>query len=110
MRFSAFHPQLIEGALVKNVPARRRILGQTLRGVSLAAPLILLLAAAPALPIGVRQEASGLEDGPIKVGVYLDLTGQTSSFGQSTFNGIRMAADEINARGGVAGRRVELIA
>lgn len=48
-------------------------------------------------------------DEPIKIGVYTDLTGQTSSFGQSTRNGIQMAADEINARGGVNGRRVVLI-
>jgi branched-chain amino acid transport system substrate-binding protein len=47
--------------------------------------------------------------GVIKVGVYGDLTGQTSSFGQSTRNGSQMAADEINAAGGINGRQVQLI-
>ncbi|MDT4897786.1 MAG: branched-chain amino acid transport system substrate-binding protein [Acidobacteriota bacterium] len=47
--------------------------------------------------------------GTIKVGVYGDLTGQTSSFGQSTRNGSQMAADEINAAGGINGRQVQLI-
>ncbi|MCA1849534.1 MAG: ABC transporter substrate-binding protein [Acidobacteria bacterium] len=47
--------------------------------------------------------------GVIKVGVYGDLTGQTSSFGQSTKNGAQMAADEINAAGGINGRQVQLI-
>lgn len=47
--------------------------------------------------------------GPIKIGVYGDLTGQTSSFGQSTKNGSQMAADEINALGGINGRQVQLI-
>lgn len=47
--------------------------------------------------------------GTIKVGVYGDLTGQTSSFGQSTKNGSQMAADEINAAGGINGRQVQLI-
>src|SRR5215210_4010323 len=47
--------------------------------------------------------------GVIKVGVYGDLSGQTSSFGQSTKNGAQMAADEINARGGINGRQVQLI-
>jgi len=47
--------------------------------------------------------------GPIKIGVYGDLTGQTSSFGQSTRNGAQMAADEINAAGGINGRQVQLI-
>jgi branched-chain amino acid transport system substrate-binding protein len=47
--------------------------------------------------------------GDIKVGVYVDLTGQTSSFGQSTKNGIQLAVDEINAAGGVNGRKMTLI-
>jgi branched-chain amino acid transport system substrate-binding protein len=49
------------------------------------------------------------ETGPIRVGVYADLTGQTSSFGQSTKNGIQMAADEINKAGGVNGRQIQLV-
>jgi len=47
--------------------------------------------------------------GPIKVGVYGDLSGQTSSFGQSTKNGIAMAVDEINKAGGVNGRQVAFL-
>jgi branched-chain amino acid transport system substrate-binding protein len=47
--------------------------------------------------------------GIIKVGVYGDLSGQTSSFGESTRNGVRMAVDEINAAGGINGRKVEII-
>ncbi|HEX8423054.1 MAG TPA: ABC transporter substrate-binding protein, partial [Pyrinomonadaceae bacterium] len=54
-------------------------------------------------------EGTVSESGPIKVGVYADLSGQTSSFGQSTVNGIKMAADEINQAGGVGGRQIELI-
>src|SRR5437763_10001602 len=45
----------------------------------------------------------------IKVGVYLDLSGQTSSFGLSTRRGIEMARDEINNAGGINGRKVELV-
>ncbi|HEX6186006.1 MAG TPA: ABC transporter substrate-binding protein [Pyrinomonadaceae bacterium] len=47
--------------------------------------------------------------GTIKVGIYGDLSGQTSSFGESTRNGAQMAIDEINAAGGINGRRVESI-
>jgi branched-chain amino acid transport system substrate-binding protein len=47
--------------------------------------------------------------GPIKVGIYGDLSGQTSSFGQSTKNGATMAIDEINKAGGINGRQVEFI-
>jgi len=44
----------------------------------------------------------------IRVGVYADLTGQTSSFGQSTKNGIELAVEEINNAGGVVGKKIQL--
>ena len=47
--------------------------------------------------------------GPIKVGIYGDLSGQTSSFGQSTKNGVTMAIDEINKAGGINGRQIQWI-
>ncbi len=58
-----------------------------------------------------RGDGTGTADsgGPIKVGIYGDLSGQTSSFGQSTKNGALMAIDEINAAGGINGRKVEWV-
>ncbi len=47
--------------------------------------------------------------GPIKVGVFMDLSGQTSSFGQSSVAGAKMAVEQINAAGGVDGRPIELV-
>src|SRR5688500_16964503 len=52
---------------------------------------------------------SGDASGPILVGYYGDLSGRTSSFGQSTKNGVEMAADEINKAGGVKGRQIQII-
>ena len=49
------------------------------------------------------------DTGPILVGYYGDLSGRTSSFGQSTKNGVEMAADEINKAGGIYGRQVQII-
>ena len=45
----------------------------------------------------------------IKIGYYGDMTGQTSSFGQSTKNGIELAFEEINAAGGVGGKKLQLV-
>jgi branched-chain amino acid transport system substrate-binding protein len=45
----------------------------------------------------------------IPVGEYGSLTGLQATFGQSTHNGIIMAADEINAAGGVKGRKIKVI-
>ncbi len=55
---------------------------------------------------GTGNEATG---DTIKVGVYGDLTGATSSFGQSTKNGIELAVEEINAAGGVNGKKIVLV-
>src|SRR5215218_2324641 len=45
----------------------------------------------------------------IKVGVYGDLTGQTSRVAQSTKNGVELAVEEINNAGGVLGKKIQLI-
>ena len=45
----------------------------------------------------------------VKIGVFMSLTGSTAQFGISSTNGIKMAADEVNAAGGVNGRQIELL-
>jgi branched-chain amino acid transport system substrate-binding protein len=47
--------------------------------------------------------------GDIPVGVYGALTGDQAAFGTSTVNGVRIAAEEINAAGGVLGRKIRLV-
>jgi branched-chain amino acid transport system substrate-binding protein len=48
------------------------------------------------------------DEDTIKVGEYASLTGKEASFGQSSHHGIAMAFEEINAAGGVLGRKIEL--
>jgi branched-chain amino acid transport system substrate-binding protein len=47
--------------------------------------------------------------GEILIGEYGSLTGAQATFGQSTHNGIMMAADEVNASGGINGRKVKIL-
>ena len=47
--------------------------------------------------------------GDIPVGVYASLTGAEATFGQMSRDGILMAFDEINAAGGVNGRKIRPI-
>jgi len=54
-----------------------------------------------------RQTAPAAND--IPVGVYAALTGGEGSFGKATLEGVQLAADEINAAGGVQGRKVRLV-
>src|SRR5207253_4718936 len=46
----------------------------------------------------------------IPVGMYAALSGSEAAFGQATLQGAQLAADEINASGGVlGGRKIKLI-
>jgi len=45
----------------------------------------------------------------ILIGEYGSLTGGTATFGQSTHKGVSMAVEEINAAGGILGRKVKVI-
>lgn len=55
------------------------------------------------------QPASKGGDGAIKIGVYSPFTGGSSPMGLSMRDGVRLAAEEINAAGGVLGRKIELV-
>jgi len=46
---------------------------------------------------------------PIKIGAILPLTGSGASYGVWMKGGAEMAAEEINAAGGIAGRKLEII-
>jgi branched-chain amino acid transport system substrate-binding protein len=53
--------------------------------------------------------ATNAADGEIVVGEFGSLTGTEATFGQSTHNGITLAMEEINAAGGVNGRKIRVI-
>jgi branched-chain amino acid transport system substrate-binding protein len=60
----------------------------------------------------VKKDGAGPSESTgdtIKIGVYGDMTGPTSSFGQSTKNGIDLAVEEINAAGGVNGKKLLVV-
>jgi branched-chain amino acid transport system substrate-binding protein len=79
--------------------------------LSLAACLVALTLAAGALGCAKEQAGGGGEGSgpPIKIGVYGPFTGGSSPMGLSMRDGVRLAADEINSRGGVLGRKIELV-
>lgn len=58
----------------------------------------------PAAPAG-----SAASTEPIKVGEFASLTGKEAAFGQSSHKGVVLAIEEINAAGGVLGRKLELV-
>jgi branched-chain amino acid transport system substrate-binding protein len=64
---------------------------------------IVALAAAAALAAPSRAQET------VKIGEYASLTGKEAAFGQSSHKGTLLAVEELNAAGGVLGRKIELI-
>lgn len=63
------------------------------------------LFAAAALVAGCGGGASN----DIKIGVVYELTGGTASFGQAASNGAKLAFKEINAKGGLLGKKITVV-
>ena len=57
----------------------------------------------------MSEAMSGAGEGPIKVGVIADQTGPLSFVGRANSNVARMVIGDINARGGLLGRHLELV-
>jgi branched-chain amino acid transport system substrate-binding protein len=78
-----------------------------------AAALLAALALATSFFYGCRKNGGRAVVGPaderVRIGAFMSLTGDTGQYGISAYNGIRMAVEEANGAGGVAGHRVELI-
>ncbi|CUU35626.1 MAG: ABC transporter substrate-binding protein [Fimbriimonadales bacterium] len=54
----------------------------------------------------VEQSAPEPDQDRIVIGVYADLTGDNSTFGEETRNGVTLAVEEVNRAGGVLGKQV----
>jgi branched-chain amino acid transport system substrate-binding protein len=60
------------------------------------------------LGLSAMATAASAED-TIKIGVIQPLTGSVAYNGTTDVNGSKLAADEINAKGGVLGKKIELV-
>src|SRR5438270_6212841 len=65
--------------------------------------LVLVIALAVVVPLAADAQK------PIKVGMPIPLSGPPALFGDPASKGAQMFVDEINAKGGVLGRKMELI-
>ncbi|HUQ76996.1 MAG TPA: ABC transporter substrate-binding protein [Burkholderiales bacterium] len=63
--------------------------------------LFIILALAAALPAQAQE--------PIKIGLITALSGQSARAGEAITRGVQVAIDEINAKGGLLKRKVELV-
>lgn len=54
------------------------------------------------------QSPGASSSGPLRIGVVLPLTGEVAIDGQLESEGIKLAVEEVNASGGVGGRKLEV--
>jgi branched-chain amino acid transport system substrate-binding protein len=57
----------------------------------------------------VFSACTKVDPNAIYVGHYDSMTGSEATFGQSSFHGVEMALDELNAAGGIHGKKVKII-
>src|SRR5262245_66119441 len=70
---------------------------------SILAALAIVLCGALLVPFGAEAQK------PIKVGFPMIMSGPGALFGEPASKGAQMFVDEINAKGGVLGRKLELL-
>jgi branched-chain amino acid transport system substrate-binding protein len=72
--------------------------------------VLLLVLIAVTLTAAVAFAAGKAEEtGPIKIGMYADLSAGTAQWGTDAEKGAKLKVKEINATGGILGRQVQLI-
>src|SRR5262245_13876051 len=76
-----------------------RVVSHALQGFAVLVPALLAASAG-----SFAQNA-----GPLKIGVLQSLSGPVAPYGVSGKVGAERAAKEINEKGGIAGRKVELV-
>ena len=81
----------------------KKLHGQFISAAVLAIPLLLTGCNKPSSAPGVGSGDT------IKVGEFASMTGSEASFGQSSHKGTELAIGDLNAAGGVLGRKFELI-
>ena len=72
----------------------------------------LTITAAAALAATATQasaETRGVTNAEITLGMHTDLSGVAATYGVSSANGVKMRFDEINAAGGINGRKINVI-
>jgi branched-chain amino acid transport system substrate-binding protein len=73
----------------------------------IALPLAVALTVLSCAP--PKERPSGATTGEIVIGEYGSMTGAEATFGQSTHEGIMLAVGEINAAGGIHGRKIRVV-
>src|SRR5687767_13834071 len=71
--------------------------------------LVALLVLLPILSSSaLAQKKADIQEGPIRLGAILSLTGSESKFGAESYRGFLLAVEEANRNGGISGTRIDV--
>jgi branched-chain amino acid transport system substrate-binding protein len=70
---------------------------------------VLAAAALVAVATGASAQTRGVTKTDITLGMHTDLSGVAATYGVSSSNAVKMRFDEINAAGGINGRKINVI-
>src|SRR5882724_6264232 len=76
---------------------------------TVALAVALVLAVGGAIWSGAFDRSKSTESGSLRIGAIDPLTGPFAAYGEPVRDGMLMAVDEVNAIGGIGGRKLELI-
>jgi branched-chain amino acid transport system substrate-binding protein len=79
------------------------------RNPHFAIVMAVVILASRGLPAAAQNDSPGVTDGTVTIGAFGPLTGPSYLYGKLFFNGIDVVFDEINARGGIHGRKLQLV-
>lgn len=71
--------------------------------------LALTVSSTLGLPKAGSQVKSQKAQEPVRIGIFLSLTGATADYGVSALNSFQLANEEINLNGGIGGRPIQLV-
>src|SRR5215469_1507613 len=77
---------------------------RTRMGIAIAAVAAIVLAGS-----AQAQQQRGVTANEVVFGMHTDLSGVAATYGVSSSNGVKMRFEEINAAGGIAGRKLKVI-
>ena len=72
--------------------------------------LVSLVACGKSPDVTANAKGNKIGEDTIKIGVNMELSGAVAAYGKAEYNGIKLAVKEINAKGGVDGKKIELVA
>jgi ABC-type branched-subunit amino acid transport system substrate-binding protein len=62
-----------------------------------------------ATPASAQFKTQGITDTEIVIGTHMDLSGPIKSWGVPATNGMKLAVEQVNAAGGIHGRKIRLV-